>query len=221
MAGGGRPDRDGASIGAVLEALRPDFPDVTISKIRFLESEGLVTPERTPSGYRRFTDSDVDRLRYVLSAQRDQYLPLKVIRERLDRGAPRRPAVVALVEPAPTNGLLTRAEVAERAEVSAEFMRELEEYALLRPGSDGRFDAAAVAIAQTVSALAGHGIEPRHLRAHRAAADRAVGLVEQVVAPMRKQRDPAAGKRAAEVADELAELSVGLHALLVRTGLRG
>ncbi|GAA2981050.1 transcriptional regulator FtsR [Actinokineospora diospyrosa] len=232
MTAAGRQPRVGSSIGAVLAQLRPDFPDVTISKIRFLESEGLVSPERTPSGYRRFTDADVARLRFVLAAQRDHYLPLKVIKEQLDRsggppGTAARPtrglvSVPAVVAPEPTSTppRLTRDELLERAGITAQTLLELEQYGLLGAAADGVFDGDALTVATTATALAEYGIEPRHLRAFRAAADREVGLVEQVLTPLFRQRDPSARARADEAAEDLAALSVTLHSLLVRAGLR-
>ncbi|WP_026422232.1 MerR family transcriptional regulator [Actinokineospora inagensis] len=230
MTAAGRQARAGLSIGAVLSQLRPDFPDVTISKIRFLESEGLVSPDRTPSGYRRFTAADVARLRFVLAAQRDHYLPLKVIKEQLDRlGGPPdpvdRPArgLVPVPDPVESPGppeRLTRAELVDRAGVTDQTLLDLEQYGLLAAAPDGRFDVDALAVAATAAALAEYGIEPRHLRAFRAAADREVSLLEQLVAPLYRQRDPAAHTRADEVADDLAGLAVALHSLLVRTGLR-
>ncbi|MBP2337960.1 DNA-binding transcriptional MerR regulator [Saccharothrix coeruleofusca] len=217
------------SIGAVLAQLRSDFPDVTISKIRFLESEGLVRPARTASGYRQFTPADVERLRYVLSAQRDRYLPLKVIKEHLDaadRGSgAARPAGGAVdgvpvadhFAGAPARGL-TREDVLAQAGVDRALLVELEQAGLLVPDASGRYDADAVAVARTAHAMAVHGVEPRHLRYFRAAADRELELLEQVLAPLYRQR--AAGARAEETARELAALSVTLHTLLVRSGLR-
>ncbi|PPK61228.1 MerR family transcriptional regulator [Actinokineospora auranticolor] len=235
MTAAGRPERAGLSIGAVLAHLRPEFPDVTISKIRFLEAEGLVSPDRTPSGYRRFTEADVARLRFVLAAQRDHYLPLKVIKEQLDRpgGPPREVAAVArplrglppvpAEPPADPDGrvALSRADLLDRAGIGADTLLDLEQYGLLRARPDGAFDPDAVAVARTAAGLAEYGIEARHLRAFRAAADREVGLVEQVVAPLYRQRDPAARARADEIADDLAALALTLHSLLVRAGLRG
>src|SRR6266536_4451399 len=222
----GRPADDRLSIGAVLGRLRGDFPDVTISKIRFLEAEGLVTPARTPSGYRQFSAADVERLRFVLAAQRDRYLPLKVIREQLaaaDEAA--RPRVLRAV---PADGLptaedfveqpvrrMTREELLETAGVDEGVLAELEDYGLIRPGAAGLYDSVSAQIAATAKALATYGIEARHLRGFRAAADREVGLVEQIVAPMRKDG------QADETVRELAALSVGLHTLLVKAGLRG
>jgi DNA-binding transcriptional MerR regulator len=217
------------SIGAVLERLRPQFPDVTISKIRFLESEGLVCPARTPSGYRQFTAADVERLRFVLSAQRDHYLPLKVIKEQLDAAdRPRGLVSVPLERGLPTAESfaerpelrMTREELLAAAGIDAAMLSELEQYGLIRPGAAGFYDSGSALLAKTVAALAGYGIEPRHLRAFRASAEREVGLLEQIVAPMFKQRDPGARGRADETARELAALSVALHTLLVKAELR-
>jgi DNA-binding transcriptional MerR regulator len=223
------------SIGAVLGQLRPDFPDVTISKIRFLESEGLIQPARTPSGYRQFTAADVARLRFVLAAQRDHYLPLKVIKEQLD--AADRGEGDALPRPplstVPDEGLpgaeefadspvrrLTLEEMLEQAELDLPALRELEQYGLVRPGAAGFYDTESVSVAKLVRAMAEYGIEPRHLRAFRASADREVGLLEQVVAPLYRQPGDDARGRADEAMRALAALSVGLHTLLVKAGLR-
>ncbi|MFD9893306.1 MerR family transcriptional regulator [Amycolatopsis sp. NPDC059027] len=249
MTAAGRPERssaqrDGLSIGAVLAQLRDDFPDVTISKIRFLEAEGLVQPGRTPSGYRQFAAADVERLKFVLSAQRDHYLPLKVIKEQLDAadrgaepapGTPRLPRkLVPLDDPADPGGLpapddflsgrdvrLTQEELLAQAAIDEATLAELRQYGLVRPGPAGFYDPDAVQIARTVRAMTEFGIEPRHLRAFRAAADREVGLLEQIVTPVYRHRDADAKARADEVVRELAALSVTLHTLLVKAGIRG
>jgi DNA-binding transcriptional MerR regulator len=229
------------SIGEVLGRLRADFPDVTISKIRFLEAEGLVEPERTPSGYRKFSAADVERLRYVLAAQRDQYLPLKVIKEHLDAidrgleppaptgGGPRVPAAAGAAEadtpPAESfartgGGLrLSRDELIEAAAVDADQLVELETYGLVTTRADGLYDTDALLVVKTVAAMAAYGLQARHLRPFKAAADREIGLIEQVIAPLQGQRGPDARERADEVVRELAALSVRLHATLVRAGL--
>ena len=230
------------SIGEVLAQLRGDFPDVTISKIRFLETEGLVRPQRTPSGYRKFSRDDVGRLRYVLTAQRDQYLPLRVIKDHLDAldrgleppaaggGGPRVPRALVSAEglpgpeafvPEPSELRLSRAELLDAAGLDADQLTKLEEFGLVatRPGS-AHYDGDALLIAKTVAEMARYGIEARHLRAFRAAADREVGLIEQVVTPMVRQRHPEGRARAEEVARELAALSVALHATLVKAGIR-
>lgn len=229
------------SIGEVLSQLRPDFPDVTISKIRFLESEGLVEPERTSSGYRKFSRDDLGRLRFVLHAQRDRYLPLRVIREHLDAldrglepadgagGAPRVPRALVSADhlPTPEDFLpeaselrLSRRELTEGSGLAEEALANLEQHGLLSARAGGFYDGDALAIASTVAQLARFGIEARHLRPVKAAADREIGLVEQVVAPLVAQRGPEARARAQETARELAALSVQLHAALVRAGLR-
>jgi DNA-binding transcriptional MerR regulator len=219
------------SIGAVLAELRPDFPDVTISKIRFLEAEGLVRPARTESGYRQFSAADVARLRFVLAAQRDHYLPLKVIREQLAAAdqapAERRPLVAVPGLPAPDDfedradtRVFSHAELLAETGADADLVAELEQYGLIRPDPAGRYDSDAAVIATTARALTDFGIEPRHLRAFRASADREVGLLTQIVAPLHRHRDPATRARADRMSRELAALSVKLHTLLVKAGLR-
>jgi DNA-binding transcriptional MerR regulator len=215
------------SIGEVLAHLRTEFPDTTISKLRFLEAEGLVEPQRTPSGYRKYSWDDVNRLRFVLTAQRDQYLPLRVIREQLDSHelqAPQRPALVAVgaeqvADPADTR--VPRDDLIARTGVSADLLAELEKTGLVTARPPGWYDADAACIVEAVVGLARHGLELRHLRAFRAAADREVGLFAQLLAPLVRQHDPAARARAAETARELQALSQKLHAALVRAGLRG
>jgi DNA-binding transcriptional MerR regulator len=236
----GRSQPEGLSIGAVLAQLRADFPDVTISKIRFLESEGLVCPARTASGYRQFSPADVARLRFVLAAQRDHYLPLKVIKEQLDAAGSADGEVVPgdAARPKSACGLagvsgptaddfvagaeirLTREEMLAEAGVDAGLLAELERYGLVRPGAAGFYDPDAVLVARTARVLTDFGVEPRHLRAFRASADREIGLLEQIVTPMFRHRDPDARSRADETARELAALSVTLHTLLVKAGLR-
>ena len=230
------PARAYLSIGEVLGKLRNDFPDVTISKIRFLESEGLIEPQRTPSGYRKFTNSDLERLRYVLLAQRDQYLPLRVIKgnlDALDRGL--QPAAVSGGVPVPrlatidgelapanfaenTDMRLSREELLKASGVTEEQLIELESYGLIAPR--GRhYDSDSLAIARAVTEMSGFGIEPRHLRSFKSAADREIGLIEQVITPLIRQKSSEAKARAEEVQREIAALSVRLHAALVRGGL--
>ena len=251
-----QPARALMTIGDVLGRLRPEFPDITISKIRFLEAEGLIEPQRSPSGYRKFTDADVERLRYILTCQRDHYLPLRVIRRHLqarDRGEPvpppappfgadpgtpavppparpldgagRRPRTLVAAdstadEPAPVR--LTRRQLLDGAGIDEGMLADLEEYGLVRrtPGAHGHYDGEALTVARTAAALCEFGFEVRHLRAVKAAADRQVGLIEQVVAPQLRRRSPGAHERAAETAREIAALAVRLHAALVSTGLR-
>ncbi|MFF4213403.1 MerR family transcriptional regulator [Streptomyces sp. NPDC001796] len=225
------------SIGTVLNVLREEFPEVTISKIRFLESEGLIEPQRTPSGYRKFSARDVERLGQVLRMQRDHYLPLKVIREHLDaleRGEEvrlpslSRPGETGegellgdlLGEPeSPTPARIGREELLTAAGIRAEQLQEWESYGLLTPLPDGTYDAEAITVATLVVELGRHGIEPRHLRAVKAAADREAGLVDQVVAPLRRHRNPQTRAHAEARTKELAGLAVKLHAALVQSAL--
>lgn len=234
------------TIGDVLAHLKPEFPDLTISKIRFLESEGLVRPERTPSGYRKFSAADVSRLHYVLAQQKDHYLPLKVIKEQLeaiDRGlvppgapatatsAPRVPHMsIAAIEdnaptadhfrPAPAAMRLSREELLNAAGLRSDQLGELEQFGLITKKPGGYYDDDALAVGKIVSELAQYGLEGRHLRAFRTAAEREVGLFEQVVGPISRQRGTGAKARAEETVRELAALSVRLHAALVQIGLR-
>ena len=235
------PARSSMSIGEVLARLRPEFPDVTISKIRFLEAEGLIEPERTASGYRKFSRDDVNRLRYVLSAQRDHYLPLRVIKQHLEAidrgleppdtpgGGPQVPRALSVAEgmPAPeafgrdaSELRLSRDELVEAAGIEPEQLSLIEQFGLVAARAGGYFDGDALVIAKTVAEMSRFGLEPRHLRGFRAAAEREIGLVEQVVSPLVRQRNPEARGRAEEVARELAALSVKLHATLVKAGLR-
>jgi DNA-binding transcriptional MerR regulator len=230
------------NIGEVLDRLRPEFPGVTIPKIRFLEDKGLIKPERTPSGYRKFSLEDIDRLRYILRMQRDHYLPLRVIGEHLeaiDRGR-EPPPIESVVPTVPTVALasdglpspesfsrrnnlrLSRKELLKIAEVSEELLTQLEQFGLVtaRPGT-GQYDTDALVIVTTARELSEFGLEPRHLRAFKTAADREVGLVEQVVAPQKRGRDAGARGRAEETVNEIAALSVRLHATLVKAGLHG
>lgn len=245
MSAAGAHARSSLSIGEVLGQLRPEFPDITISKIRFLEAEGLIHPERTPSGYRKFSSGDVARLRFVLAEQRDHYLPLRVIKDHLDaidRGLEppdsgpgsttrRGPRAVSAVPaglpgpeaftPEPSEVRLTRDELLASAGLQPEQLDQLEQFGLLsKRGTNGPYDGDALVVATCVAEMARFGIEPRHLRQYRTAADREIGLFEQVVTPLMRQRNPEARGRAEEAVRELAALSVRLHATLVRTGLR-
>ncbi|MFF5900748.1 MerR family transcriptional regulator [Streptomyces argenteolus] len=220
------------SIGTVLVQLRDEFPEVTISKIRFLETEGLIEPQRTPSGYRKFSPADVERLAQVLRMQRDHYLPLKVIREHLEalaRGEqaalPSEGAQGELADGRRDQGGATaarigRTELLAATGVTEEQLDEWESYGLVVPASGGSYDAEAVTVARLVADLGRFGLEPRHLRAVKAAAEREAGLVEQVVAPLRRHRNPQTRAHAEATAKELAELSVRLHAALVQSALK-
>ena len=267
-----QPARAYLGISEVLAQLRTDFPDVSVSKIRFLETEGLLTPARSPSGYRRFSNADVERLRYILTAQRDHYLPLRVIRERLARleaaargnpesakpegrggqvpGASPVPASTASARPvaaspvaaspvtvgpamaspamaspttasttSPDTGeLLSRSELVETAGLTDALLTELETFGLLR--RVGRqYGPDALVVARMAVALTAYGVEARHLRAVRAAAERETTMIESLVAPIQRQRGAGARELAARTAGELAELVMRLHGALIEGAL--
>jgi DNA-binding transcriptional MerR regulator len=217
------------SIGEVLSLLKKDFPDVTISKIRFLESEGLVSPERTASGYRRFNQHDIEQLRAVLTLQRDQYLPLKVIRDHIGDGlpdpdAPKAPLAGTGMRPddfRPGAGRvrMTREELAEASGISEAFVAQLEGIGLVWATPAGHYDEDALAIVSVVSRLSAFGVEARHLRSFRVVADRETGLVEQIATPYSQPRDRDGRAREQETIRELASLFVQLHAALLRAEL--
>ena len=232
----------GMSIGAVLDLLRPDFPDVTISKIRFLEAEGLVTPQRAASGYRRFTAYDCARLRFILTAQRDHYLPLKVIRAQLDAqpdgelpsvgspyGVPRLVPVADngavssgsdAAEVAPTRIRLSREDLLERSGVDEDLLTALLKAGVITTGPGGFFDEHAVVILQCARALSEYGVEPRHLRAFRSAADRQSDLIAQIAGPLVKAGKAGARDRADDLAREVAALAITLHTSLIKSAVR-
>ena len=249
----GRSARSGAAktIGAVLAELRADFPDVSISKIRFLETEGLVTPTRTPSGYRTFSADDVARLRYVLTAQRDRFWPLKVIREALDAldrglepdeaaGGSGRPVVPAATDdpdlPTPadlraTSALrLTGLELCDATGLDGSTFDSLVTFGLLQPDAGDHYDSNALAVARAAAALSDVGIEGRHLRPFRTAADREVALVRQVTITPRTSgsgRTGTVGSKVGRVADatpdrtaEVLRQCLALHVALVKAALQ-
>lgn len=231
----------GLSIGAVLARLKQEFPDLTISKIRFLESEELVTPERTQAGYRQFSGSDIARLRYVLTAQRDHYLPLKVIKEQLDaidRGSDPGPTAVRLPRalvlaqqadgsdggatgrgPAPREVQLTREELLADAGLAESDLAQAESFGLVETGRGGYYGADALLAARTVAELLALGVEPRHLRTMHGAAEREAAMVAQLVAATARKRDPDARQRARADASAHAATLLRLHALMVKSAL--
>lgn len=305
-------DRSHLSIGEVLSLLQDDFPDVTISKIRFLESQGLLDPERTPSGYRKFYEGDIERLRWILRHQREHFLPLKVMKDRLEAAAaagltvppdeppqasvptpgaddtgnasdaaPARPAAAPAppvseaapalqveaptpapvddtessrrpmappIEPrrstrpappmpplppshggnpldsGPTGVSFTLDELASATGLSARELGELGRYGLLageQVGGETYYDGDALVVARTAAGFMRFGIEARHLRMYKVAAEREAGFMEQVVMPLLKQRNPTARQQAAQNLGEMAQLGEQLRGALLRTALRG
>jgi len=210
------PARAYLGIGEVLAQLQAEFPDVSVSKIRFLENAGLIQPARSPSKYRKFSPGDVERLRYILTAQRDQYLPLRVIKDQLDAGEQDHSERPAGRYPAPAP--LTRRELLAATGLDEARLAELEDFGLVRR-SGGRYGPEALAAARAIVALDGYGVQARHLRVLRASAERETALIEQVVAPILRQRSDGARGRATRSAREIAAVTLQLHAALVEATL--
>lgn len=233
------PELSRLGIGKVLDELRPEFPDLTISKIRYLEGEDLLQPERTPSGYRKFSFADVERLRFILRQQRDNFWPLSHIRQVLDDmdrgvvpdaepGVTRIPhltlaedglPVAETFTEAPSSARLSRDELLDAAGIDSDTLDAIEEFGLIqRRRSQTYYDGGALQIASIVGEFAELGLEPRHLKMFGAAADREVALFEQVVSPRSRQLDKEAAERTVA---GLAALSIRLQTVLVRSRLRG
>jgi DNA-binding transcriptional MerR regulator len=217
------PARAYFGIGEVLAQLRAEFPDVSVSKIRFLETEGLIQPARSPSGYRKFGPADVERLRYILTAQRDRYLPLRVIKDQLDadgqdHGTGRVSPHPALADRPAGPAPLTRRDLLEATGVDEARLAELEDFGLVR--RNGRhYGPDALAATRAIAALDRYGVQARHLRVLRASAERETALIEQVVAPILRQRTPGARDRAGQTARDIAAVTLRLHAALIQAAL--
>jgi DNA-binding transcriptional MerR regulator len=224
--------RNYLSIGEILVTLKTEYPDITISKIRFLEGEGLIDPERTPSGYRKFYDKDIDRLRTILRMQRDEYLPLKVIKERLEqkdeepsgkgKAAEAEPADDGLVTP-PTGLHMSVEELSAATGVDRNRIRELESFGILcSHGLNGEqyFDGDDFVVLSIAKDFFKYGIEPRHLTMYRHFAEREATFFESIVMPMLRQKNPDARKAATENLTDLALLSRKLKQALLRSNLR-
>ena len=213
------------TIGNVCRRLQAEFPDISISKIRYLEDQGLLAPRRTQSGYRLFSEDDVERLETILRLQRDEFLPLRVIRQELASPTGtgkerRRRRGVGLADP---DDELDLAELCERAAIAPELARELEEFGLLqsrREGGEKLYPAGDVEIAVACSKLARFGITARHLRTFRTAADREAGLLEQLVAPSLRSRNSDRREAAVQQLQTLAEVAQELSQLLFWRDLR-
>ena len=217
------------NIGEVLAQLSDDFPSMTASKIRFLEEKGLINPQRTPAGYRQYSENDVERLRFVLALQRDQYLPLKVIKDYLDaidRGerpenlpagvtvSPRIVSEELATELQSRARRLSEEQLRTESGASVSLLESLLSYGLIGH-VNGKFDEHALQVARACVQLESHGLEPRHLRPFQAAADREFGLVERAVATLTSRKDAASHARAAEAAREISDLCLSLHQALV------
>jgi DNA-binding transcriptional MerR regulator len=231
--------RNYQSIGEVLVAVKTEFPDITISKIRFLESEGLITPERTPSGYRKFYVDDVDRLKSILRMQRDEYLPLKVIKERLvqsdavDEGADveleggsaegEGASVSEELAEAPTGLQMSLEEMSAATGVDRERIKELESFGIVcthGPEGGRYYDGEDYIVLSIVKDFLRHGIEPRHLTMYKHFADRESSFFEALVAPTLRQRNPDARRAATQTLTDLSVTSRKFKQALLRNALR-
>jgi DNA-binding transcriptional MerR regulator len=211
------------SIGQVLARLNPEFPDLSPSKLRFLEDRGLVTPARTESGYRKFSHQDVERLRLILSMQRDYYLPLKVIRQHLaDLDAGREPVlpggtVVTGPSILSTERRLTRDELVREAGATVLLLQDAVSASLILPAD--RYGEDELGVLKALVELQRSGIEPRHLRGFRAAAERELGLVESALVPVARRSDAASRAKALDMAREIAGQLEVVRKNLIRSAL--
>jgi len=225
--------RKSLTIGAVCKALAQEFPDISISKIRYLEDQKLLTPRRTPGGYRLYTPGDVARLRTILRMQRDEFLPLRVIRQELAAG--RSPAAPmpgrtgresarswrsSMSVRAPTGALYSLEDVLEETKAQAKLVRELEEYGVVKGelrGGVRYFDETEREIIAAVAELARYGVGGRNLRVFRSSADREANLLQQILAPALRSRNPERRKEAVDALENLAAVATHLkHLLLIR-----
>jgi len=211
------------SIGQVLARLNPEFPDLSPSKLRFLEERQLITPSRTESGYRKFSPSDVERLRLVLSMQRDYYLPLKVIRSYLDElDAGREPVLpggvtVAAPSMLPSERRLSREELIREAGANAMLLQDAVSASLIVPAD--HYGEESLAVLRSLVELQRSGIEPRHLRGFRAAAERELGLIESALIPIARRKDASSRAKAQELAREIAGQLEVVRSSLIRSAL--
>ncbi|NHI16622.1 MerR family transcriptional regulator [Microbacterium excoecariae] len=205
------------SIGQVLSKLQRDFPKLTSSKLRFLEVQGIVSPQRTTAGYRKFSPSDLERLRLALTLQRDHYMPLTVIRAALDDlDAGRTPDLPESIGPVPGTRY-TRDELLQAAGAPAQLLNDAFSLGLIEPAAS--YDADALGIMRSLVALDHHGIDPRHVRAMRQSAEREAALIEVALAPLLRRADTPSRARAQELAPQLAQRLDEVRGILVRQAL--
>jgi DNA-binding transcriptional MerR regulator len=217
------------TIGAVCDLLKPEFPSISISKIRYLEDQKLVTPSRTPGGYRVYSPLEVERLRTILRLQRDEFLPLRVIRQELESSASGAFSVANqakqlkranLTEPAPTHRF-SADEVLRTTGAPREMLRALEEFGLLHGRAEEGYDETDREVIQTALELRAYGVEPRHLRIFRMAAEREAGLIEQVIATSLRSKNPDRRREAVSALESLAALAAHMRHLMLVSELRG
>lgn len=220
-----------STIGDVLKQLKPDFPDVTVSKIRFLETEGLISPRRSQSGYRRFSPEDIARLRYILTHQRDNYLPLKVIRQQLEAmdsgnvtpvtAKHKVPGAISAEDfrAAQTPRRLTRADVVARADVSDSFVGSLIRMGLINANTAGFYSLDDVLVVELAHRLTEYGFDNRHLKSLMTIAQRHTDMVARIADPLAHGRDDNARQRSEETAREVSALILSLNTALVKGNL--
>lgn len=226
---GASPPEKGVTIGRVCKELEAEFPSISISKIRFLEDQRLITPQRTEGGYRKYTQNDIERLRTILRLQRDEFLPLRVIRQELESSTSgsfsvsnqaRQLKRANLSEPAPSARVDVE-EVVERTGAPPQLVQALEQYGLISSSEDGQgYTETDREIVQTALELAGFGVEPRHLRIFRVAAEREAGLLEQVLAAGLRSKNPDRRREATSELENLAALASHLRHLMLISELR-
>jgi DNA-binding transcriptional MerR regulator len=222
--GQGAPEPGLRTIGSVCEGLREEFPDISVSKIRYLEDQGLIAPSRTRGGYRLFSDDDVERLTTILRLQRDEFLPLRVIREALEGPVSAERTRRRNVGLAGRESEIDLAEMCERASVSRDFVRELEEYGVVQSRTEAGehlYRETEADIAAACARLSRFGIDARHLRTFVTATGRQATLVEQLVAPGLRSRNPERRKGALDDLESLARVAQELSQLLFLRELRG
>lgn len=233
-------ERPFLSIGEVLHLLQGEFPDVTISKLRFLESQGLISPGRTDAGYRKYYEEDVGRLRWILTQQKRNFLPLKVIKEMLESDPPdfsglgeeslestsgtgSGPRGNQILGSAASGASFTFEELTKASGLSEIEVKDLVKLGMIAPRTAGEsavFDEGALAVVRLAASFRTHGVEPRHLRMYKVAAEREAGVYEQLVLPLLKQRDPGAHVAARELLEELARLGESMRVSMLRQALR-
>ena len=228
------PDADpaaasaGMTIGAVCDLLKADFPSISISKIRYLEDQKLVAPQRTPGGYRLYSPLEVERLRTILRLQRDEFLPLRVIRQELESSTTGAFSVAnqakqlkraQLAEPAPTRRH-TAEEILSITGAPAALLRALEEYQMVGGHGGGGYDETDREVVQTALELSSYGVEPRHLRIFRVAAEREAGLLQQLLTVGLRSRNPERRREALESLEALAALASHMRHLMLIAELR-
>jgi DNA-binding transcriptional MerR regulator len=224
-----RPRQKAVTIGAVCKALHQEFPDISISKIRYLEDQKLLSPRRTQGGYRLYTQSDIQRLRTILRLQRDEFLPLRVIRQELASGRSDREVVPtgepisrrrASVAPRDPAAMYSLEDVVEETGADPKLVRELEEFGVIKGETRGGvryYDETEREIVRAVSELARYGVGGRNLRVFRSSADREAQLLQSILAPALRSRNPDRRKEAIEALENLASVTTHLkHLLLIR-----